>query len=97
MDKDILLPLELPAVAREKLSVVFAGGLLSSDGGMLRLREVERGLGIAGRLAAGRSDPRDPGQIDHTMVETLKLGMITSAAGERLVLQPRSPTVNRHR
>ena len=47
MEEDIALPFELPAVARKKVSVGFDGGMLSSDGGVLILRDVERKLGIA--------------------------------------------------
>ena len=43
-----------PFVAR------FDGGRLSSDGGVLALREVERRLGVADRLAACLDDPRSP-------------------------------------
>ena len=43
----------------------FDGGHLSSDGGLLVLREVERRLDIAGRLAACITDPRDPGRVVH--------------------------------
>ena len=46
MDNDSLLPLELPAVGRKKVSFAFDGGRLSSDGGVLLLREVERSLGL---------------------------------------------------
>ena len=38
----------------------FDGGALSSDAGLLALREVERRLDVAGRLAACVDDPRDP-------------------------------------
>ena len=43
-----------PIVAR------FDGGQLSSDGSVLMLREIEQRLGIADRLAACVTDPRDP-------------------------------------
>ena len=39
MNENILLPLELPAVARKKVTVAFDGGRLSSNGGVLPLRE----------------------------------------------------------
>jgi hypothetical protein len=39
MDKDNLLPFSLPAICRKKVSVAFDGGLLSSDGGVLVLRD----------------------------------------------------------
>ena len=40
---------------RKKLTAGFDGGSLSSDGGLLLLREAERRLGIT---KPGRSDPR---------------------------------------
>ncbi len=42
-----------PVIAR------FDGGHLSSDGGLLVLREVQQRLDVAGRLAACVMDPRD--------------------------------------
>src|SRR5690606_15410445 len=76
-----LLRFELPAVGRKKVSVAFDGGLLSSDGGVLLLRGVERRLGLAERLAACMADRRDPTRIDHTLVEMLRLRMLLIAAG----------------
>ena len=38
----------------------FDGGRLSSDGGLLALREIERRLGLAERLAGCLKDPRMP-------------------------------------
>ena len=47
------LPLPgLSAVAGKSVVVKFAGGSLSSDGGVLALREVEQRLRVADRLAA---------------------------------------------
>ena len=81
MQQDVLLPFDLPAVARKKVSVAFDGGMLSSDAGVLLLRGVERRLGIAARLAACLTDHRDPTRIDHTLVEMLRLRMFAIAAG----------------
>src|ERR1035437_670966 len=81
MRQDSLLPFELPAVARKKVSVAFDGGMLSSDAGVLLLRGVERQLGIAKRLAACLTDRRDPDRIDHPLVEMLRLRMFAIAAG----------------
>lgn len=81
MDEDSLLPLDLPAVARKKVSLAFDGGRLSSDAGVLLLREVERELGIAERLAACLTDRRDAAKVDHTVVEMLKTRMFAIAAG----------------
>src|SRR5271167_3338328 len=81
MEQDTLLPFELPAVGRKKVSVAFDGGMLSSDVGVLLLRGVERRLGIASRLAACLNDRRDPDRIDHPIEEMLRLRMFAIAAG----------------
>jgi hypothetical protein len=81
MDEDISLPFELPAVARKKVSVGFDGGRMSSDAGVLLLREVERRLGIAARLAACVKDRRDPDLILHTQEDMLRFRMLAIAAG----------------
>ena len=52
------LPLPgLSPVNGKALSARFDGGALSSDAGLLALREVERRLDVAGRLAACVDDP----------------------------------------
>ena len=63
---DLMLPLPgLSPVSGKRLDVRFDGGLLSSDGGILLLREVEQRLGVADRLAACIKDPRAPEHITH--------------------------------
>lgn len=81
MDEDTVLPFDLPAVARKKVSVAFDGGMLSSDSGVLLLREVERRLGIASRLAACLKDGRAADRIEHRLEEMLRLRMFAIAAG----------------
>ena len=81
MTDDSLLPFTLPAVSRKKVEIAFDGGRLSSDGGLLLLREAERRLGIARRLAGCIRDRRDPTRIDHTVEEMLRLRMLAIAAG----------------
>ena len=56
MTDDSLLPFDLPSVRRKKVSAAFDGGLISSDGGLVLLREAERSLGLAETL--GRLHPR---------------------------------------
>ena len=51
MTDDTLLPFDLPAVRRKKVTVAFDGGLISSDGGLVLLREEERRLSLADLLA----------------------------------------------
>jgi hypothetical protein len=81
MSKDTVLPFNLPSVCRKKVSVAFDGGMLSSDAGVLLLRNVERRLGIVARLASCLKDKRDPDLIEHTVEEMLRLRMLAIAAG----------------
>ncbi|MGO9007747.1 MAG: transposase [Beijerinckiaceae bacterium] len=52
-----------PTLPLPGLSAV-AGGLLSSEGGVLAHREIEQSLHVAGRLAGCFEEPRDP-KSDH--------------------------------
>jgi hypothetical protein len=81
MQEDTLLPFAFPAVARKKVSAAFDGGMLSSDGGVLVLRNVEKQLGLAQRLSLCLKDRRDPDFIKHTVEEMLRLRMLAIAAG----------------
>jgi hypothetical protein len=81
MSEDIVLPFDLPSVARKKVSVAFDGGMLSSDGGVVLLRSVEKQLGLAARMASCLRDRRDPDLIEHPLEEMLKLRMFAIAAG----------------
>jgi hypothetical protein len=81
MDEDNPLPFSLPAVCRKKVSVAFDGGLLSSNGGVLVLRDVERRLGLAELLAGCLKDRRNPARIDHDLAAMLRLRMFLIAAG----------------
>lgn len=71
----------LSPVAGKQLQVAFGGGLQSSDGGVLLLREVDRRLGLAERLAGCIPDWRDPDCISHTIAEMLRFRMFAIAAG----------------
>jgi hypothetical protein len=81
MHDDSLLPFDFPAVGRKKLTAAFDGGRLSSDGGLLLLREAERHLGLADRLAGCIRDRRDPGAVQHSLVEMLSFRMLAIACG----------------
>jgi hypothetical protein len=69
MTEATLLPFDLPAVQRKKLTVDFAGGNQSSDAGLLLLREAERKLGVCKRLAEAMPDRRDQSRVRHEMLE----------------------------
>ena len=76
------LPLPgLSPVNGKALTARFDGGALSSDAGLLALREVERRLDVAGRLAACVEDPRDPARTQHSVADILRFRMLMIAAG----------------
>ena len=50
----------------------FDGGLLSSDGGILVLREIEQRLRVADRLTACIEDSRSPDQITHSLADIIR-------------------------
>ena len=79
---DPMLPLPgLSPVGGKTIVIKFDGGLLSSDGGVVILREVEQRLGIAERMAACIKDPRAPDQITHTLAGIMRFRMLMIAAG----------------
>jgi hypothetical protein len=59
----------------------FDGGRLSSEGGLLALREIERRLGMADRLATCLNDPRAPEKVRHRLAEIIRFRMLMIAAG----------------
>ena len=71
----------LSPVAGKPILARFDGDLLSSDGGLLALRETEQRLGIARRLGACIEDPRMPGRVVHGLDEIIRFRMLMIAAG----------------
>jgi hypothetical protein len=81
MTDDSLLPFDLPAVHRKKVTAAFDGGLISSDGGLVLLREGERRLALADLLAGCLRDRRDPALVTHGLAEMLRFRMLAIACG----------------
>ncbi len=79
-DATAILP-GLSPICGRAIEARFDGALMSSDGGLLVLREVEQRLGIAGRLAACIRDPRAPERIVHGLDEIIRFRMLMIAAG----------------
>jgi Transposase DDE domain group 1 len=71
----------LSPVVGKSLVARFDGGQLSSDGGVLALREIERRLGIADRLAGCLDDPRAPAQVTHRLADIIRFRLFMIAAG----------------
>ncbi len=59
MQEDNLFLPGLSPVGRHEISARFDGGSLSSDGGVLMLREIEKRLNFSGLIASCLHDERD--------------------------------------
>lgn len=64
-------PLLFQDLGPRKVVAEFTGGSLSSDGGVLLLRQVDRGLGLTRSLAACFQDTRDGRWVDHSVTQLL--------------------------
>ena len=77
-----MLPLPgLSRVSDKAVVAKFDGGLLSSDGGLLALREVEQRLRVADRLASCIKDRRAQDQITHSFADIIRFRLLMIAAG----------------
>jgi hypothetical protein len=75
-----ILPGLSPICGRD-IEARFDGGLMSSDGGLLALREIDRHLGLAKRMAGCIADPRMPERIQHGLDEIIRFRMMMIVAG----------------
>ncbi len=71
----------LSPVEGKELHARFDGGRLSSDGGVLLLREIENGLGLAERLSSCLKDKRDPSGTTHSQADMIRARMFAIACG----------------
>ena len=66
---------------RRQVSARFDGGVISSDGGALLLREVDQRIKLLPRLAACFEDGRDPRRIEHRVGELVSQRVYGLALG----------------
>ncbi|MBT6546438.1 MAG: IS1380 family transposase [Rhodobacteraceae bacterium] len=81
MNDDTLFLPGLSPVERHDIHARFDGGALSSDGGVLLLREIERGTNFSGMLASCPHDARDPGRTIHDHTTMIRERMFAIACG----------------
>ncbi len=74
-------PLLFQDLGRRKVVADFSGGTLSSDGGVLFLRQVDNALGLTRRLAACFGDQRDPVFVEHSVRELVAQRLYAEALG----------------
>ena len=71
----------LSPVAAKSLTATFDAGRLSSDGGLVVLREIEARLDLAGTITAPLRDDRDPSRVRHSYADMARARMLMIAAG----------------
>lgn len=72
---------EFPFSGARKVRAIFDADPISSDGGALLLRQVDRRLGLLDSLSATLPDPRDPRYVEHTLLELLRQRVFGIALG----------------
>ena len=71
----------LSPVGGKEITATFDGGQLSSDGGVLIIREIEKGLGIAAMLGRYVPDTRDQDRIVHTRADMIRARVFAITSG----------------
>jgi hypothetical protein len=75
------LPLLFDELGSRQVVADFTGGTLSTDGGVLLLRQMDRGLGLSRSLAACFRDTRDERWVDHSVPQLLAQRIYALALG----------------
>ena len=75
------LQLEFTPLCRKKVTALFDDPCVSSDAGVLFLREVDRRIGVTERLVSAIADPRRPTHIQHHMCELIRQRSYQIACG----------------
>jgi hypothetical protein len=70
-----------PACKRRKIEAQFSGGDITSDGGVLLLRQMDRRLGLTEAMAKIIPDPRDPARCEHRLVDLIRQRVYGLALG----------------
>lgn len=78
---DCSLPLTLFPLPRKPVEVRTDGGAITSDAGVLLLRQIDERLGLTARLAQCLPDRRDPEKVRHTVLAQLRQRIYQIACG----------------
>jgi hypothetical protein len=81
MAQDTQIVLPFARLSGKNLQGYFEGGTLSSDGGVLFLREIEAQVGVIRRMAGALHDPRDARYTDLSDEELLSQRIFQIAGG----------------
>jgi hypothetical protein len=75
------LGFEFPACRRRRVEVNFSGGEITSNGGVVLLRQAERSSGLLTSVARRLVDDRQRGKVDHRFVDMLRQRVFAIALG----------------
>ena len=82
MQQQFNLPgFEFQSLGKRKVEADFNGGEISSHGGGMLLRELERSLGLVGRFAGCFVDHRNPDLIEHSILDLVSQRVFGLAMG----------------
>ncbi len=81
MSKCTASVLEVPPCQRRRVQAEFSGGAITSDGGVVLLRQVDQRTGLTERLAAVLPDPRDRARCEHGLRDLLRQRIYGLALG----------------
>jgi hypothetical protein len=59
--------MEFGRLGRRQIEANFAGGAISSDGGLMLLRQMDRRMGLSAAVAKSLHDPRAPDRVTHSL------------------------------
>ena len=65
-------PINFPALKRRTIEANFTGGDVTSDGGVLLLREIDRRLRLLNAVDQVLPDPRNPRYMEHSQLSLLR-------------------------
>jgi hypothetical protein len=81
MEENTQLTLEFPSVSGKRVIADFDGGVVTSDAGILFLRDTERTTGIIDEIAKRIPDGRDQSRVDHSMRDLITQRVMQIACG----------------
>ena len=73
--------LSFPGSKGRKVDAAFEGGHVTTDGGVLLVRQADRRLGLTGQVAKVLSDPRRKASCEHSVLSMLRQRVYGLAAG----------------
>ena len=74
-------PISFSSLNRKKVEANFTGGNVSTDGGILLLRELDKKLQRTKQLSQVINDERHPAYVEHSIEHMLKQRVYAIAAG----------------